>query len=464
MPRRPDLARRVTPALAIAVGVWACGPGELPPEGQLVLYVDTDAPLPRPLGEPADPAAPPPLFDRVRIDVYERYATAPCGRCTNEFDLNQERVSSGLASIGIAPEPGEIGLRARVRMFRGRAVRGGEPRPEATVETWVALPPVPEEGIVEATVFLGVNAVGVPIGNLDQPVAAEPGRPGASRVGSWPGAARTPCAGAPKPDEVCIPGGAFWMGNPRLSVFDNDEQRLVVLAPFFLDRTEATVGVYREGFAEVYGAGYVRLWSGVFGGDEVGNYCRYTPTPVGWEDLALNCVPWETASEYCAYGGKTLPTEAQLEYAMGGLRGTTFVWGNDEPTCADAVFGRGAFLYGDPLSACAPLAPIPGPLPSGSGARDVLRLEDGEVLDLAGNVSEHALDRYNGQDELCWGTGVLHNPVCAIASPVTGLARTTKGGSWLDPPYKMAAGVKSLVDHEQFRTPSVGVRCARSGR
>ena len=52
---------------------------ELPPLGQTLLYIDTDAPLPPAPGESLGEDDPPALFDRVRLDVYPPGATEPCG-------------------------------------------------------------------------------------------------------------------------------------------------------------------------------------------------------------------------------------------------------------------------------------------------------------------------------------------------------------------------------------------------
>src|SRR6185436_82728 len=97
------------------------------------------------------------------------------------------------------------------------------------------------EGSIDVTVFLPTDAVGRPIGTLDDPIPADLRAPGISAVGTWPGARRVPCQGMANPGEVCVPGGAFWMGNPLLSVGDATRQRLVVLSPFFIDSAEVTV-------------------------------------------------------------------------------------------------------------------------------------------------------------------------------------------------------------------------------
>jgi hypothetical protein len=94
----------------------------------------------------------------------------------------------------------------------------------------VALPSLARGQDVHLTLHLHTDDVGRPL----RPVAADPGPPGSSEVGTWPGAQLVPCATAAGPYEACVPGGAFWMGDPLLSVFgtqSSDQERLVVMSP-----------------------------------------------------------------------------------------------------------------------------------------------------------------------------------------------------------------------------------------
>ncbi|MBW2458502.1 MAG: hypothetical protein JRI68_28645, partial [Deltaproteobacteria bacterium] len=221
--------------------VWGCT-SELPPAGQVLLYLDTDAPLPAGPGVVLSPGAPQPLFDTVRIDVYEPGAAEPCAGCSRTFALTAPQVQAGEASIGVPSEAGRSGYRARLRMYHSASTLNGalpEPLaadwpPQSVVDLIVALPEVAEEGIVEATAFLATDDVGIPRGALDAPEPTRSGRPSTSQVGTWPGAQRVPCAGTPLEGEVCIPGGAFWMGNPLVRGTgrgdEADLRRLVVLS------------------------------------------------------------------------------------------------------------------------------------------------------------------------------------------------------------------------------------------
>src|SRR6185369_9616170 len=72
--------------------------------------------------------------------------------------------------------------------------------------------------------------------------------------------------------------------------------------------------------------------------------CSWTPEPGDDEGLPLDCTSWAKARAFCQSRGMDLPTEAQLQYAAGGLASHLYVWGDDEPSCDDAVFNRSALV------------------------------------------------------------------------------------------------------------------------
>jgi formylglycine-generating enzyme required for sulfatase activity len=450
-------------ALATALA-GGCGSREVvvPAPGEILLHVDTDAPLPPPQGVVLPPDAPPPLFDRLRIDVLPPGTSTPCVGCTNEFVLDADVVKGGHASVGIVPPAGASGFRARVRLFLGALVPAeGEPETAATIETTIALPPVDTQGTTDVSLVLAVDDLGVPKGTPDVPAAAVLGPPAPSVVGTWPGAARVPCTGTPRAGEACIPGGAFWLGtsDTLLDALPNHDAlgpHLVVLAPFFLDLHETTVAEFRTA--------HVRpqiVWSGSSAGTAITDYCTYASTPGAFEALPMNCVAWDEAHAACQAKGSDLPTEAQYEYAAGHFEGRRFVWGQDEPTCSDAVFGRSGYgLFVAAEAPCRTAIPPGGVALGGSGARDRLELPTGTVLDLAGNVSEWARDAWNRHDERCWTTpGVYRDPVCERPSrePYDHAAR---GGEWLVLGGQLARSSR-VGAIAILTTPEVGFRCAR---
>jgi formylglycine-generating enzyme required for sulfatase activity len=457
----------------------------LPPAGHHVVTIDTDAIVP---GDPAqgfDPAAPVPLFDRLELAIFRDGELEPSPESVRDFPVDLSTFGSRGATFTIEAEPGES-VRVRARLFRDASSFGGEPRPETTIEVVAALPPTPEEGPVETTIALDTEDVGVPRGTLEAPLAVDDAadarvRAGAiteSRVGTWIGALRVPCSVTPADGEACVDGGAYWMGNPLVKGDDfveSDRQRLVVLSPYRIDTREVRVGELRAWLAtqppEVDTVTRAR--------EEKGDprfFCTYTDTPTAdSEGRPANCVSWEVANAYCVAKGGALPTEAQFEYASSELRSALFVWGADEaPLCEAAVWGRsgleGSSIENVGASDCKYLGEGPQSLPDELVARDATRLTDRiaiggvEVFDLAGNLQEWVLDRYNKQDEPCWrqdGTNVFVDPVCTTPGEIGG--RSVRGGSWIQSREFLRAAYRANREPTDTEAFVVGFRCARPG-
>lgn len=485
-----SLSLRVTPVVSCALALVGCSdPPQkvLPPLGQVLLYVDTDAPLPPPPGTTRHPDEPAPLFDRMRIDVFPPGARKPCASCSREFGLDREQVEQHHNSFAVTPTPGRTGYVARLRLFRRSAVRTGEPPPVSTIDSYVALPRVEQEGRVEVTARLLVDDLGTTQGSLESPVEPEPGKL-PSLVGSWPAAARVPCRGKPRAGEACVPGGAFWMGNPLLGVAEDGSDasltRLVTLSPFFVDLHETTVADFRAtGLATLdeQGAHAQDPLEGARANRTLAQegkvpltpsdkpyYCDYAATvdadETEPEALALNCVTWQTARQYCVARGADLPTSAQYEYIAGALESKTYVWGNEGSglRCADVSLDRSGvgYFYDGSRGTCRPQGEAGGPQPPGSGRLDRLALGEREVVDLAGNVSEWMLDDWNRPSEPCWsGHALMHDPLC-MGLGADGDLRTTMGGSWITLPVP-AASAFGRDPHQPV--PWIGFRCARPG-
>lgn len=461
--------------LAAALALSGCG-GEttLPPQGQILLYLDTDAPLPRAPGKALDPSMPPPLFDRLRVEVRRADAEGegpPVAR--RDFPLHRGYFDSGPESVGIVPEPGGGELVARVRLYRSVNVRSGEIAASSTVDITQALPPVPAEGVVRVMMTLLVEDTGTP--RTLPPAEPLSVAPTQSLVGTWPGAARVACAERPRTGEVCVPGGAFWMGDPALrddsEVADADREHLVVVSPFFIDAHEVTVAELRAHAEEVQKAGapLPPEWSGSSAGISENDYSTYTPGPSTNDEadvqgsMPVNGVSWQAAHAYCEAVGKQLPSEAMFEFlASGRGREWKYVWGNDEPDdCAGVVSGRaGIGPYASYDNSCRPAGSIGGPLPHGAGTRDRVELDGGEVLDLSGNLSEWMLDLFNAQGEGVWASpGILTDPV-ALEPGAAGERRTLRGGSWRSRYVQLRAAAR-LGREMEAENRAVGFRCAR---
>lgn len=439
-------------ALSAIVLLPSCEARVLPSQGQLLVYVDTDAPLPEP-AELVPRLDAPALFDRLSFELFLPGESEACAGCSRELAPDRVASENGKLSLGVLPPPGKKGLRARVRLFRSA---GRPARPGSTVESVVLLPDAPETGELAVTVELRTADVARPRGSLEAPsleaVRVGPPRPGFA--GSFRRHERVPCKGSPEVDEVCVPGGAFWMGNPRLDVgsandFDGSLERLVVLSPFFLEKHETTVAEQRA-----YGVRYLDDPSDRVTGKIAG--CTYARDGSGPSDVPLNCISWTEARTSCMGRGRDLPTEAELEYVMSGLRSTSFPWGDDEPSCSEMIFGRDS----GGTSPCDPRESRPAP--PGTGVRDRLSLPSGELVDLSGNVSEWARDRFQLESEPCWGTGLFTDPLCDQNGLAVPGARSVRGGYFSGLLGTARSAHRSrIVNEKQAVAPETGYRCAR---
>jgi len=156
----------------------------------------------------------------------------------------------------------------------------------------------------------------------------------------------------------------------------------------------------------------------------------------GFEHHPVNEVTWRGAREFCAWRGARLPTEAEWEAAARGRAGRTYPWGEEVPTTARAVFGRGSG-HTEPV-----------------GGRPAGATPEG-VHDLAGNVAE-------------W-TSTLYRPYPYRADdgredPDTPGERVTRGGDHVfdSTPERIRSAFRAgfsrnpLVGHRH-----IGFRCAR---
>jgi formylglycine-generating enzyme required for sulfatase activity len=310
------------------------------------------------------------------------------------------------------------------------------------------------------SVTLLTDELGAPVGTLDEPVDPDVA-PASSLVGTWPRGARVDCSSPPPAGRVCVPGGAYWMGDRRklfaiLPGFDVNRPRLVVVSPFFLDAHEVTAADFRadgKGKADVPRAGA----DGTLSND----FCTFATTATGRDALPINCITWSEARAYCQRHAGDLPTEAQFEYAASGTQNHAFVWGDDLPACEDAVYSRlGWGAFQNSLATCKPPAPFGGAEPTGAGVRDRLDLPTGTIVDLIGNVHEWERDVWNAANEACWKKpGVYVDPVCTKAGAKGANAHSIRGGAWVLSVGQLDRTARSFADSTSTTFVSGGFRC-----
>jgi formylglycine-generating enzyme required for sulfatase activity len=222
---------------------------------------------------------------------------------------------------------------------------------------------------------------------------------------------------------LLVPGGSFIMGKspgPGPGYVDDPVHRVKVDS-FLLDKYEVTNAQYYE-FCRETGHPLPEFWGmDVF-------YCglKYPDHPVVW-------VTWVDASNYAAWAGKRLPTEAEWEYAArGGLAQKNFPSGDEMDSTLANYYGT----YGHVLKV--------GSFPAnGYGLHD-----------MAGNVTEWVYDYYDKDY-------YLDSPMDNPTGPPIGKTRVIRGGGW-----RSGRSCNSCWFRQSLRPywvdMNVGFRCARS--
>lgn len=480
-----------------ALGLCACEPDPLPPDAEALVVVDTDLPVPH-------------VVSRLRVDFY-----AEDGTWFESRDIARPDPRDWPASFSVysdddsRPRLAWVRLRGypegRVRDYLGerfgdwggpleepeptslapRLLRDGvdvtpptEPEPLVTVDRLLLLQLNPgERGRVMVTLHggcAGTMALLDPAPPHERPVVGqaascvdldkqrqivEPARldddmsrPSESVQGTW---GAQPCTST-DPERICIPGGATILGSGELTFqtgLSALPERIVRHSSFLLDRTEITVGRFRQTLA----AGFVPPLMPVANEGELGtdvhSSCTWSGTDRGREHYALTCVSWHLARAFCQFEGGDLPTEAGWEYASTGASGTgrtRYSWGDLPPSCERAIYGR--LPLGGTPGVCEHLGPGVHPVDAAQ-AED--RTSQG-VVGLAGTAAEWMLDAYASYRSACWGDASLTDPRCWQDDPAE---RALRGGSWASPPTFLPAAVRAGAD-PTGEASFIGFRCA----
>ncbi|MBW2455982.1 MAG: formylglycine-generating enzyme family protein [Deltaproteobacteria bacterium] len=380
-------------------------------------------------------------------------------------------------SFGVVTPEGAAGQTVLLRLRAFRAALAGveqlgdttelRPRTEAAIDRLVQLP-LSDEEVLSHRVTLSFECFGLgvrflPLGtcvDAARPAAAPsegiepPGDVGATQVGTAELANAVPCGGAPAEGQICIPGGFTLLGDLQIVGIedhyfgDGVPLQPIYLSPFWLGRTEVTVGQYRAIHGQLQTTPPAPRDPNVADRAE----CTFLDANDATNDaMPLNCVNWAAAREICQLLGGDLSTEAQWEHAASG-RGQSrrSPWGDELATCCVASLDRG--------DAC----PGQGPEPVGShppkscdGLGDLSR--DG-VVDLGGSMAELQLDTYRTlDDDECWAQeGISFDPLCRVEHITS---YTLRGGNHSSGLGTALAALR-MTYTEPGITTTQGLRCA----
>jgi formylglycine-generating enzyme required for sulfatase activity len=250
---------------------------------------------------------------------------------------------------------------------------------------------------------------------------------------------------------VCISSSCFDMGDHfGDGVADELPVHEVCISDFEMDVHEVTIAEYAacvdaEGCTEpAYSTSKTRT--------------TYYGDPA-YDDFPVIHVSWDQATEYCAWAGKRLPTEAEWEYAArGGLAGKRYPWGGDTPgdVNADIDCGDANYARGDQWSECFDV----GGLENDTHAVGTYPANGYGLYDMAGNVWEWVND--------WWQVDYYSlSPTNDPPGPATGAGKVLRGGAYHLTPGGYPAFSNIRVADRYRLAPAVvvyphnGFRCAR---
>lgn len=243
--------------------------------------------------------------------------------------------------------------------------------------------------------------------------------------------------------QVFIPAGDFRMGGvDAKSEQDEMPDHKVTMSAFWMDKLEVTNAMYmlcvQDGACEPPTSFGSEQHQKYFNTDEFADY------PVVY-------VTWGDASDYCAWAGKRLPTEAEWERAARGDDFRTFPWGDERPDGSRANFNH---KVNDVTRV--------GSFPSGASPYG--------VMDMAGNVAEWVSDFY---DATYYSLGIAVNPTGPLAAKgAQAQRRVVRGGSYQDTEKDIRvsnrgsasgpnpdANDMNSVEYIGESSPKIGFRC-----
>jgi len=245
---------------------------------------------------------------------------------------------------------------------------------------------------------------------------------------------------------VLVPAGDFVMGI-ELAGNHHSPEHIVTVSAFHMDVCEVTNRQWKDCVESGACTPPARAGS---------NLRPDYYTNGEYDEYPVIHIDWYQASDYCAWAGKRLPTEAEWEKAARGgceLFGDpescedpederTYPWGEEEPDCSLANF----FSYSDEW--CVEDTDVTGSRSLGASPYGILNMAD--------NVDEMVYD-WDGGDEY-FSTG--GPPWIDPQGPTEGIEKVTKGGYWTSESIELEISFRGSVP-PSYESIYRGIRCAR---
>lgn len=223
-----------------------------------------------------------------------------------------------------------------------------------------------------------------------------------------------------------VESGTFWMGC--------DESRDQMCFPYELPYHQIQLDAFEVERTEVTQAQYAACLEA---GECSRPNCEWDPG--GKSSSPVVCVSWLQASDYCAYAGKRLCSEAEWERAARGTDGRIYPWGDQAPSCSLAVMDQDG-----------PGCGSGGPLPVDSRPEGK---SPAGAQDMSGNVLEWVADWYSA-------SYYQQSPESNPPGPPEGVTRVIRGGSFNASALTMRASYRASANPE-FGYYDLGLRCCR---
>jgi formylglycine-generating enzyme required for sulfatase activity len=237
-----------------------------------------------------------------------------------------------------------------------------------------------------------------------------------------------PTAPAPPEGMALIAGGEYIIGRDDADPLEKP-RHTVTLPSFFIDRTEVTNADYKR-FVDATGHKPPPNWKDVSYPEGKGNY-------------PVTSVTWDDATEYAAWAGKRLPTEAEWEAAARGADGRVYPWGNEWQPAFSNIGLKPRTLT--PSEYAGDIKQV-GEFPQGASAAG--------ALDMIGNVWEWTADKFAPYE-----SGPKKLPKGIVKTEPGKVYRVIRGGAF-DGSEIHDASYRGLLDASQ-PYPKVGFRCVK---